>query len=140
MKHWNDYDNIWETEAWYFWSNMKVLLGHLDWGPGTKCPHSDPADKTFLGLCTLSNVSKWTNILLKMVLTLPPVLWRELLTSFLTHSVYMEKKFMWKTFRRGKCSKSMSLFDFQKLQLKNAIDVCFIILNIYFEYLYIFWK
>ena len=33
MKHLSGYDNIWETEAWYFWgSNMKVLLGHLDWG------------------------------------------------------------------------------------------------------------
>ena len=46
--------------------NMKVLLGHLDWGLGTKGPHSDPADKTFLGLCIVSNVSKWSNFLLKM--------------------------------------------------------------------------
>ena len=30
---------------------MKVLLGHLHWGLGTKDRHSDPADKTFLGLC-----------------------------------------------------------------------------------------
>ena len=30
--------------------NMKVLLGHLDWGLGTKVPRSDPADKTFLVL------------------------------------------------------------------------------------------
>ena len=44
---------------------MKVLLGHLDWGLGTKSPHSDPADYTFLGLCIVSNVSKWPNILLK---------------------------------------------------------------------------
>ena len=29
---------------------MKVLLGHVDWGLGTKDPHSDPADKTFLGM------------------------------------------------------------------------------------------
>ena len=36
---------------------MKVLLGHIDWGLGTKGPHSDPADKTFLGLCIVSNVS-----------------------------------------------------------------------------------
>ena len=28
---------------------MKVLLGHLDWGLGTKGPHSDTADKTFSG-------------------------------------------------------------------------------------------
>ena len=27
---------------------MKVLLGHLDWGLGTKGPQSDPADKTFV--------------------------------------------------------------------------------------------
>ena len=48
---------------------MKVLLGHLDWGLGTKGPHSDPADKTFLGLHIVSNVSKWSNLLLKMVKT-----------------------------------------------------------------------
>ena len=51
MKHLTSYDNIFETEAWYFWGNMKVLLGHLHWGLGTKDRHSDPADKTFLGLC-----------------------------------------------------------------------------------------
>ena len=45
---------------------MKVLPGHLDWGLGTKGPHSDPADKTFLGLHIVSNVSKWSNLLLKM--------------------------------------------------------------------------
>ena len=66
MKHLSDYDNIFETEAWYFWRNMKVLFGHLDWGLGTKGPHSDPADKSFLGLCIVSNVSKWANFLLKM--------------------------------------------------------------------------
>ena len=45
---------------------MKVLSGHLDWGLGTKGPHSDQADKTFLGLHIVSNVSKWSNLLLKM--------------------------------------------------------------------------
>ena len=60
MKHLSGYDNIFETEACYFLSNMKVLLEHLDWGLGTKGPHSDPADKTFLGLCIFSNVSKWS--------------------------------------------------------------------------------
>ena len=45
---------------------MKVLLGHLNSGLGTKDPNSDPADKTFLGLCIISNVSKWSNLLLKM--------------------------------------------------------------------------
>ena len=35
---------------------MKVLLGHLDWGLSTKGPHSDPADKIFLGLCIVNNV------------------------------------------------------------------------------------
>ena len=39
--------------------NMKVLLGHSDWGLGTKDPRSDPADKTFSGLCIISNVFKW---------------------------------------------------------------------------------
>ena len=52
MKHSSGYDNIFETEAWYFWGNMKVLLGHLDWGLGTKRPYSDPADKTFW-ICVL---------------------------------------------------------------------------------------
>ena len=46
---------------------MKVVLGHLDWGLGTKDPDSDPADKTFLGLHIVGNVSKWSNVLLKMV-------------------------------------------------------------------------
>ena len=48
-----------------FGCNMKVLLGHLHWGLHTKCPHSDPADKTFLALCIVTNVSKWSNLLLK---------------------------------------------------------------------------
>ena len=45
---------------------MNVLMGHLDWGLGTKVPQSDPADQTFLGLHVVSNVSKWSNLLLKM--------------------------------------------------------------------------
>ena len=49
-----------------FGVTWKVLLGYLDWGLGTKGPHSDPADKTFLGPCIVSNVSKWSKILLKM--------------------------------------------------------------------------
>ena len=59
MKHLSDYDNIIETEAWYPWGNMKVLLGNLAWVLDTKGPHSDAADKTFLGLRIASNVSKW---------------------------------------------------------------------------------
>ena len=66
MKHLSGYDNIFETEAWYFWGNMKVLSGHLEKVLGTKGPHSNPADKTFLGLCIVNNVSKWSNFLLKM--------------------------------------------------------------------------
>ena len=63
---------------------MNVPLGHLDWGLGTKGPHSDPADKTLLGLWIISDVSKWSNLLLKMgqkLLSLAPVLvvqWQEL--------------------------------------------------------------
>ena len=53
MKHLSGYDNIFETEVWYFRGTIKVLLGHLDCGPGTKGPNSDPADKTFL-VCVLS--------------------------------------------------------------------------------------
>ena len=48
MKHLSGLDNIFETEAWYFWGNMEVLLGYLDWGLGTKGPQSDPVDN-FLG-------------------------------------------------------------------------------------------
>ena len=66
MKHLSGYENILETEAWHFWGNMMVLLGHLDWGLGTKGPHNDPADKTILGLCIVGKVSKWSNLLLKM--------------------------------------------------------------------------
>ena len=66
MKHLSDYENIFQTGAWYFWGNIKLLFGHLDWGLGTKGPHSDPADKTFLDLCSVSNVSEWSNLLLKM--------------------------------------------------------------------------
>ena len=36
---------------------MKVLLVHLDWDWALKGPHSDTADKAFLGLCIVSNVS-----------------------------------------------------------------------------------
>ena len=44
---------------------MKVFFGHLDEGLDTKGPHSEQADKTFLGLGIVSKVSKWSNILLK---------------------------------------------------------------------------
>ena len=77
MKHSSGYDSIFETEVWYFWCNMKVLLGYLDWGLVTKGLQSDPADKTFLGLRIVSNVSKWSNFLLKIcenLLSLAPVL------------------------------------------------------------------
>ena len=37
---------------------MKALLGHLDWALATKGPPSDLVDKTFLGLCYVSNVFK----------------------------------------------------------------------------------
>ena len=30
MKHLSGYVNMIEIEAWYFWGNMKVYLGHLD--------------------------------------------------------------------------------------------------------------
>ena len=66
MKHLSVYDNIFETEVWYFWGNMKVLLGHYDWGLDIKDPHSDPVDKNLGGLRIVSNVSKWSNLLLKM--------------------------------------------------------------------------
>ena len=79
MKHLSGYDNVLETEAWCFWGNMKVLLGHLDRARDTESPRSDPADKIFLGLCIVSNVSKWAKILLKMrqkLLLLAPALLR----------------------------------------------------------------
>ena len=49
MKHISGFDDIFETSAWYFWGNMKVNLRHLDQGLDTRGPHSDPADKHFLG-------------------------------------------------------------------------------------------
>ena len=45
---------------------MKVLLGYLDWGLASKSPYSDPVDNSFLALCIVSNVSKGSNLLLKM--------------------------------------------------------------------------
>ena len=45
---------------------MKVLLGHLDWGLGTKGLQSNPVNKTFLGLGTVSNVSDWPSLMLKV--------------------------------------------------------------------------
>ena len=66
MKHFSGFDNIFETETWYFWGKMKVLLEHLDWGLRIKGPHSDAADKTFLCLHIVSNASKWSNLLLKL--------------------------------------------------------------------------
>ena len=66
MKHFSSFDNMFETEAWYFWGNTEVLLGSLDWRLAPKDLHSDPADKTILGLHIASNVSKWSNLLLKM--------------------------------------------------------------------------
>ena len=66
MKHFSGFDNVFETEKWYFWGNIKVFLGHLDGWLGTKGPHSDPADKAFLGLHIISNVSKWSKVLLKI--------------------------------------------------------------------------
>ena len=56
MKH--GYDDKFEIEAWYFWGNKKVLFGYSGWELGTKGPQSDPVDKNFLGLCTVSIVSK----------------------------------------------------------------------------------
>ena len=41
------------------------LLKYDTNGLGTKSPHSDPFDKTLLGLCIVSNVSNWSNFLLK---------------------------------------------------------------------------
>ena len=64
MKHFSGFDNIFELK--YFWGYIKVLLGYLNWGVGTKDPYSDPADETFLDLHIFSNVSKWSNLLLKM--------------------------------------------------------------------------
>ena len=57
---------------------MKVISVHLDWGLGTKDPHSGPGYKTILDLYIVSNISKWSNVLLKMaqkLLSLAPVHW-----------------------------------------------------------------
>ena len=65
MKYLSSYDNIFETETWYFWGNMKFLLRHLDWGLDTKGPHSDPAENVVLGQSIAINFSKWPYLLLK---------------------------------------------------------------------------
>ena len=66
MKHFSGFGKIFENKKWYFWGNIKILLGHLDRGLGTKGPHSDRADKIFLGLHIVRHASKWSNLLLKM--------------------------------------------------------------------------
>ena len=65
MTNLSSYNNIFETGT-YFLGNINVLLKHLVRGLGTKSPHSDPANKMLLGLCIVSNVSKWSSFLLKM--------------------------------------------------------------------------
>ena len=70
MKYFSGFDNIFVTETWYLWGNIKILLRHLDCWLGTKGPHSDPADKNFLGLHIVSNVSKWSNLLFNIGLKL----------------------------------------------------------------------
>ena len=66
MKHLSGYDNIFETEAWDFWGNIKVHLGHLHRGLDTKGPESDPVDKIFWGLRILSYVSKSSSLFVKI--------------------------------------------------------------------------
>ena len=66
MKHCSGFHNVFKTETWHFWGNMMVFLRYLDEGLGTKSLHSDPADKTVLGLHVVSIFSKCSNILLKM--------------------------------------------------------------------------
>ena len=61
MKQFSGFDNIFVTEIWYFWGNMKILLGHLDWTLGNKSPHSDPADKTFLVLHIVNKMETQKN-------------------------------------------------------------------------------
>ena len=41
-------------------------------------------------------------------------------------------------FGQGKYSKTVSLFDFQELQLKNVINYCFIMLNTYSLHVHVF--
>ena len=53
MKHLNGYDNIFGTEAWYFWGNMKVLLGHLIWDWALKARSVTQLAKRFW-VCVLS--------------------------------------------------------------------------------------
>ena len=66
LKHLSSYDNIFETEAWHFWDNMKVLLRDVDLKLCTERTHDDPTGKTIWGLCIVSNVCKWSNFLFKM--------------------------------------------------------------------------
>ena len=49
MKHLGGYDSMFETEAWYFWGNIKFLLEHLGLELVNKDPHCDPADANLSG-------------------------------------------------------------------------------------------
>ena len=75
MKHLGGYDNIFETEALYFWGNMKVLLGHLDWGVSSKDLQNDFADifsgnlytlyyeqNVGINWCSLNSTAKKTHV------------------------------------------------------------------------------
>ena len=57
---------MFETETWYFRGDMKILLGHLNWGLDTNGRPSGSADNIFLSLFIVRNIFKWTNLLLKM--------------------------------------------------------------------------
>ena len=47
MKHLSGHYNMFETETWYFRGDMKILLGHLNWGLNTNGRPSDSADNIF---------------------------------------------------------------------------------------------
>ena len=100
---------------------MKAFLRHLDWGLGTKGPHSDPPDKTFLGGCIVSNVSNWSNLLLKMrykLLLLAPVL----LTR---HHVYPRLKTVAKTFlEKAKHESTIQCTKQDMLYFRAGLLIC----------------
>ena len=104
---------------WPFWGNYIL-------GLGTKGPHSDPANKIFLGLCIVSSVSKWSNLVKNGVKTCVSgyfTICLLLLSMWLQDSVFLNHPTF---FKAGICSLSMNLRVFLIFHL---FVVCWILVS-----------
>ena len=94
---------------------MKAFLRHLDWGLGTKGPHSDPPE------CVVSNVSKWSNLLLKMG-------YKHLLLALVLltrHHVYPRLKTVAKTFlEKAKHESTIQCTKQDMLYFRAGLLIC----------------